>query len=185
MGNGAVATAIAANPISAGLALGGAILGAFGMRKRRKEERRRRAREKKHALKAQTQLLGSVSAIRDEYRERAGFGRQAFELGQARGLLNFKQDSEQMAGAIGQTGLSYSGTLETQRDQMETSFQQENLDRRQGYQEQRFGLEKQLEGSLRGVQAGLLDLEATAMSRGYNIGNKSNLVNTQADFGGV
>ena len=60
---GAVGAAMAANPISAGLALGGAILGAFGMRRRRREEQKRRARERKHAIKAQGQLLSSVSGI--------------------------------------------------------------------------------------------------------------------------
>ena len=40
---GAVGAAMAANPISAGLALGGAILGAFRMRRRRREEQKRRS----------------------------------------------------------------------------------------------------------------------------------------------
>jgi hypothetical protein len=183
-GEGALAL-LGANPVSAALGIGGAILGVIGMKKRRKEARRRRRREKRHALTAQNQLISSVKDIRSEYRERAQFGRKAFELGQQRGLLNFGQQSDEMNQSIGQTGLAYSGTLQGQKSMMEKSFDQENKDRSQGFQEQRFGLEKQLEGDLRGVQTGLLNLEATAMERGYSLGPKTKAnINTQAKLGG-
>jgi hypothetical protein len=48
------------DPITAGMTIGGAILGKIGMRRRRREERKRRAREKKFALQAQTALIGTV-----------------------------------------------------------------------------------------------------------------------------
>lgn len=179
---GAVGTAMAANPIGAAFAIGGAILGRIGMKKKRREEARRRERERKHALVAQRQLVGSIDAIRAEYAERAGFRREGYDLQQSQGLLNYGMDRQQADSSIGQSNLAYGGANKA-REQLDMSFQNEYKGRQLEYKEGFSALERSYESDLRGVQTGLLNLQATAAQRGYKIPGVS--VNTESNIGGL
>lgn len=174
-------TAMAANPLGAALAIGGAILGKIGMNKKRREERKRRRREKGHALKAQKSLIGSISDIRAEYAEKAGFGRQSYDLQQQQGMLGFNKNYGEASQQVGQSNLAYGGANKS-RDLLSQGFQNENKSRNLAYKENFAGLERQYEGDLRGIQTGLLDIERTAANRGYEVGSKT--INTNSNIGG-
>ncbi len=183
-----IAGALGTSPLGAGMAIGGAIMGAIGMRKRRKAERKRKRRERAHALKTQEALISSVSDIREEYRERAGFGRKAFDQSLQAGMLDYQSARGDIASQIGATGFAYSGGGQRASSMLDRSFAMRNQERKLGYEQEVFGLERQLEGELRGVQMGLLDLEATAASRGYRLQSKGQSgprVDTRADLGGI
>lgn len=169
-------------PVGAAFAVGGAILGAIGMSKKRKAARRKRRAQKEHALKAQKQLLGSVSEIRKEYAERAGFGRQEYLLKQQQGMLGYTQNLRGANQAIGQTGLAYGGGAEREKSSLEQSYTQERQAQKLGYKEGFWGLEREFEGELRGIQKGLLDIERIGAERGYDVPGRS--IDTKSNLGG-
>ena len=174
------------DPISVGFAVGGAILGKIGMNRKRREEQERRKKEREHAVKTQGALLGAVGDIRAEYRERAGFAREQYGLGREAGLLGYQQDRQAMDTAIGGTNLAYGGGAMAQSRMMDESFALDSDSRNLGYKSDYWGLEKQYEGELRDVKMGLLNLEATAAQRGYQIpgvGTGFN-INQQGNLGG-
>jgi hypothetical protein len=155
------------DPITAGMTIGGAILGKIGMRRRRREERKRRAREKKFALQAQTALIGTVDGLREDYRTRAGFAREEFGIRQSSAIQGY------------QAAETASKRLD---DGFRTQLEAENLTARQ----EMSAITKGFESELRGVQVGLLNLERTASERGYSIPSMGASFNTNpTGLGGI
>ena len=174
------------DPITAGMTIGGAILGKIGMSKRRREERRRRAREKKFALQAQTSLIGTVDGLREDYRTRAGFAREQFDVRQSSAIQGYQAERSAMDSMTGSTNLAYSGTAQTASSRLDEGFktqlEAENLSARQ----EMSSITKGFESELRGVQVGLLNLERTASERGYSIPSMGASFNTNpTGLGGI
>jgi hypothetical protein len=180
------------DPITAGMTIGGAILGKIGMRRRRREERKRRAREKKFALQAQTALIGTVDGLREDYRTRAGFAREEFGIRQSSAIQGYQAERPSylersaMDTMIGGSNLAYSGSAETASKRLDDGFrtqlEAENLTARQ----EMSAITKGFESELRGVQVGLLNLERTASERGYSIPSMGASFNTNpTGLGGI
>tara|TARA_R110002051_G_C8663961_1_gene489410 strand:+ start:288 stop:818 length:531 start_codon:yes stop_codon:yes gene_type:complete len=157
------------DPISIGFAVGGAILGKIGMNKRRREERRRRARERVHAINAQKSLISSIGGLRQDYKDRAGFGRQEFSIRQQGAIQGYQGERSAMDSLVGSTGLSYGGGAQEQSNRLDSSFKTQLSGQRLGAEQQMSSLTQGFESDLRGVQVGLLNLEQTASQRGYSI----------------
>jgi hypothetical protein len=174
------------DPITAGMTIGGAILGKIGMRRRRREERKRRAREKKFALQAQTALIGTVDGLREDYRTRAGFAREEFGIRQSSAIQGYQAERSAMDTMIGGSNLAYSGSAQTASKRLDDGFrtqlEAENLTARQ----EMSAITKGFESELRGVQVGLLNLERTASERGYSIPSMGASFNTNpTGLGGI
>ena len=174
------------DPITAGMTIGGAILGKIGMRRRRREERKRRAREKKFALQAQTALIGTVDGLREDYRKRAGFIRSEFNLRQQSALQGYMGERSAMDTMVGGTNLAYSGAAETASNRLDQSFRTQLEAENLGAQQQLSSLTRGFESELRDVQVGLLNLERTASERGYSIPSMGASFNTNpTGLGGI
>tara|TARA_X000001382_G_C3165167_1_gene177618 strand:+ start:905 stop:1435 length:531 start_codon:yes stop_codon:yes gene_type:complete len=174
------------DPVSIGFAVGGAILGNIGMRKKRREERRRRAREKKHALAAQTSLINSIGGLRDDYRERAGFARQDFNITQQGAIQGYQGERSAMDTLVGNTGMSYSGGAMEKSNRLDSAFKNQLTAQRLGAEQQMSSITKGFQSELRDVQVGLLNLERTSSERGYSIPSMGASFNTNpSGLGGV
>jgi len=151
------------------MAVGGAILGGLGSRRRRREERARRSREKTVALRTQKSLQASVTDIRKKYQQEAGFMRQGFATQQMSGLQAFGVEMEGANQQIGSTGLAYGGGAERRKSLLEESMLLQQQDELTNVQRDFAQLGRQQMSEMRDVQVGLLNLEAQSAQRGYSI----------------
>jgi len=173
-------------PFTIGMTIGGAILGKIGMRKRRREERKRRKAEKRLGLQAQKSLIGSISGLREEYQERAGFARQEFGLRQQSALQGYGIERESVDELIGSTGLAYGAGAENKGNSVDEAFGNQLKAERLAATERMSSLSRGFEGELRDTQVGLLNLERTASERGYSLPKMGANFNTNpSGLGGI
>lgn len=164
-----------------GAAIGG-VVGFFQGRSARRREQQRKRKEKAFAIKAQTGLINSTGAVRSEWAQRSEFIKEGRDADRASLMSQYQASQEQAMGTIGGTNLSYGGGAEMAKQRMDSDFLLKNKGMELGYKEKFFSTQLGAESELRDIQGGLLDLERTAMERGYKIDTKS--INTSNNLGG-
>ena len=141
-----------------GIGAVGAIAGFFSSYKARKKEASMRRARKKRAIKTESRLFGAAENVVKDFSMKKGFLSEEYGQAQEQGILNYGQGLQEFKNMSGQQGFANSGAMGQKKDDIITAYGQQQDQMRSSYDQGVYGINRQEESELRGIQDSLYEL---------------------------
>tara|TARA_R110002012_G_scaffold306832_1_gene511791 strand:+ start:1273 stop:1824 length:552 start_codon:yes stop_codon:yes gene_type:complete len=179
---GTAAKALGMTPLGLGLTVGGAVLGFFGSRRKRKRARRKRAQ----ASQLLNQQYGSLQQARTaeaaEFAQQRQFLGEGQQLAQQAAVQQYGMQQDALQSQIGMTGLAGSGVGMQAMQQGQSQFAQQQMAKDLGVRESAFQIGMRESASVRDIQSAGFELDRYAAEKGIKSSYGQSLLDM---YGGV
>lgn len=148
----------ALNYAAPGIGAVSTIAGFFTSYKARKKEAKMRRARKRRALKTESRLFGAAENVVKDFSMRKGFLSEEYDMGKEEGILSYGQGLQAFKDMSGQQGFANSGAMEQKKDNIITAYGQQQDQMSLSYDQGVYGINRQEESELRGIQDSLYEL---------------------------
>tara|TARA_S200002703_G_scaffold50875_1_gene44251 strand:- start:3825 stop:4376 length:552 start_codon:yes stop_codon:yes gene_type:complete len=181
-GFGTAAKALGMSPLGLGLTIGGAVLGFFGSRRKRKKARRQRAQARELLGQQYGALRQARRAEAAEFAQQREFLGEGQQLAQQAAIQQYGLQQQGLQSQVGMTGLAGSGAGMQMMQQGQMQFAQQQAARDLGVRESSFQLGMREAASIRDIQSTGFELDRYAAEKGIKSSYGQSLLDI---YGGV
>jgi len=174
--------ALGMTPLGLGLTLGGAVLGFFGSRRKRKKARRQRAQARQLLGQQYGALQQARTAEAAEFVQQREFLGEGQQLAQQAAVQQYGLQQQGLQSQVGMTGLAGSGAGMQMMQQGQMQFAQQQAARDLGFRESSFQLGMREAASIRDIQSAGFELDRYAAEKGIKSSYGQSLLDM---YGGV
>lgn len=179
---GKAAGALGMTPLGLGLTIGGAVLGFFGSRRKRRRERRKREQARQLLGQQYGALQQARTAEAAEFAQQREFLTEGQQLAQQGAVQQYGFQQQGLQNQIGMTGLAGSGAGMQMMEQGQMQFAQQQAARDLGVRESAFQLGMREAASIRDIQSAGFELDRYAAEKGVKSSYGQSLLSM---YGGV
>tara|TARA_R110002051_G_scaffold6890_1_gene32566 strand:- start:4544 stop:5086 length:543 start_codon:yes stop_codon:yes gene_type:complete len=134
------------------------VIGFFTSYKARKKEARMRRARKKRALKTESRLFGAAENVVKDFAMQKGFMTEDYGQEKRGGILNYGQGMQDFKNMSGQQGFANSGAMVQKKDDIISAYGHQQDAMRLSYDRGIYGINRQEESEIRGIQDSLYEL---------------------------
>lgn len=176
------ASTLGMTPLGLGLTVGGAVLGFFGSRRKRRKARQKRRRAQALLNQQYGALQAAGTAQAAEFAQQRDFLTEGQQLAQQGAIQQYGMGQERLESQIGMTGLAGSGAGMNALQQSQMAFSQQQMARDLGARESAFQLGMREAASIRDIQSAGFELDRYAAEKGIKSSYGQSLLDM---YGGV